>query len=78
MPDRNMSNYNKGVCIVGHASALADMNEVMTEIEDYLSYVGDIIEVATARLRVEVARKFWDGFVEPGILAPLLQLQVCV
>lgn len=60
----------------GHASALAEMNEVMTEMEDYLSYVGDILEVATARLRVEVARKFWDGYVEPAILAPLLQLQV--
>lgn len=60
----------------GHASALAEMNEVMTEMEDYLSYMGDILEVAAPRLRVEVARKFWDGFMEPGVLAPLLQLQV--
>jgi hypothetical protein len=52
------------------------MNEVMTEMEDYLSYMGDILEVAAPRLRVEVARKFWDGFMEPGVLAPLLQLQV--
>ncbi len=30
---------------------------------------------ATARLRGEVSRKFWDTFVEPVVVAPLLHLQ---
>ena len=51
------------------------MNGVMTELEDGLAYVGDILEVAVPRLRAEVSRKFWDGFVEPCIVAPLLHVQ---
>ena len=53
-----------------------DMGYTMTEMEDYLSYVGDVIEVATPRLRAEVSRKFWDGFVEPVVIVPLLASQV--
>lgn len=48
----------------------------MTEMEDYLSYVGDVIEVANPRLRSEVSRKFWDGFVEPIVVGPLLAANV--
>jgi hypothetical protein len=64
-------------CSAGHASAVPEMNGVMTEMEDYLSYVGDILDVAPAKLRAEVSRKFWDGFAEPAIIAPLLHAQVC-
>ena len=32
--------------------------------------------MAAPRLRAEVARHLWDAFVEPALLAPLLQLQV--
>ena len=60
----------------GRSSALKDMGYTMTEMEDYLSYVGDVIEVATPRLRAEVSRKFWDGFVEPVVIVPLLASQV--
>jgi hypothetical protein len=67
---------SNGCACAGHASAVPEMNGVMTEIEDYLSYVGDILEVASARLRAEVSRKFWDGFVEPAVIAPLLAAHV--
>lgn len=60
----------------GRSSALKDMGYTMTEMEDYLSYVGDVIEVATPRLRSEVSRKFWDGFVEPVVIVPLIASQV--
>lgn len=55
---------------------LKDMDYTMTEMEDYLSYVGDVIEVASPRLRAEVSRKFWDGFVEPIVVGPLLAANV--
>lgn len=57
---------------------LKDMDHTMTEMEDYLSYVGDVIEVANPRLRAEVSRKFWDGFVEPIVVGPLLAANVRV
>lgn len=60
----------------GRSSVLKDMDHTMTEIEDYLSYVGDVIEVASPRLRAEVSRKFWDGFVEPIVVGPLLAANV--
>eukprot|EP00892_Ulva_mutabilis_P000723 jgi/Ulvmu1/10651/UM066_0032.1 len=60
----------------GRSSVLKDMDHTMTEIEDYLSYVGDVIEVSNPRLRSEVSRKFWDGFVEPIVVGPLLAATV--